>query len=42
MEIIYEVGDNYIVKNTEDTKALREGDEIIVRGKGLYDGKVVG
>ncbi len=42
VEIIYEVGDYYIVKNTEDTKALREGDEIIVRGKGLYDGKVVG
>ena len=42
VEIIYEVGDYYIVKNTEETKALREGDEIIVRGKGLYDGKVVG
>jgi hypothetical protein len=43
VEIIGEYDDNYIVKDgAENGTVLREGCEIIVKGKELYDGKVVG
>jgi len=41
VEIIHEVGEYYIVKNADAANDLREGDQVIVRGKALYDGKVV-
>ena len=43
VDILSESGDSYIVKNgTENGTALREGSTIIVQGKDLFDGKVVG
>ncbi len=36
--ILYEGADYYIIQENE---ALREGDEIIVQGKDLYDGKIL-
>lgn len=43
VDIISENGDSYIVKDgTENATVLREGSEIIVKAKDLYDKKVVG
>jgi hypothetical protein len=42
VDIIYDAGDFYIVKNeTDRMEALRAGDSLIVSAKGLYDGKVL-
>lgn len=42
INIIYEYGDYCLVESSEsDTNALREGAEIIVNAKNLYDGKVI-
>lgn len=40
--IIHEMNDYYLVKpSEEDTDPIREGSEIIVRARDLYDGKVI-
>ena len=42
VEILGEIGDNYIVQNGDKTKTtLREGAIVIVKANGLEDGKVV-
>ncbi len=43
VDILSENGDSFIVMDgTENSTVLREGSDIIVKGKDLYDGKVVG
>ena len=42
VEILGEIGDSYIVRNSDETKTtLREGATVIVKANGLEDGKVV-
>lgn len=42
IDILYEYGDYCLVESSElDTNTLREGAEIIVNAKNLYDGKVI-
>lgn len=43
VNVIYS-DDDYMIceKQTEDEKVLRLYDEVIVKGKNLYDGKIVG
>lgn len=43
VDIIYEIGDFYIVKNDKSSiYKLWAGNEVIIAGKDLFDGKVVG
>lgn len=43
VDILSENGDDYIVKDgTENNTVLRSGSDVIIKGKDLYDGKVVG
>ena len=43
VNVIYS-DDDYMIceKQTDDEKVLRLYDEVIVKGKNLYDGKIVG
>lgn len=41
VEIIYEYGDYCLVKAVDDSSALKAGNNVIVSGKDLYDGKVI-
>lgn len=41
VETVYHSGDYFLVKIESNAYALREGNEIIVSGKDLYDGKII-
>ena len=42
VEILAEGDEFYVVRSVnQDRKALRAGDEVVIRGTGLYDGKLL-
>lgn len=41
MQILLQQEDYAILEEQEDSDGLREGDEVIVRGSNLEDGKVI-